>query len=186
MRLSVLICTTMGRVRTFLPSMVESLSRQMVEGVEMLYLGDNNSRTVGAKRNALLMLARGDYICFVDDDDRISDDYVSSILEALVSKPDCVVFGEMCSINGGAPKKVVYDINLEIESNTDSSYLRWPNQKMVFRRELALSVGFLDVMVGEDYAFASRVRSRISTVVRIDKVLYYYDFNSKTTEAQKS
>ena len=39
------------------------------EQVEHLVLFDDKKRTIGAKRQALLQISRGDYIAFVDDDD---------------------------------------------------------------------------------------------------------------------
>ena len=49
--------------------MIDNLSKQ-AEGkpVEVLWLGDNYQRTVGAKRNALIDLAQGEYFAFVDDE----------------------------------------------------------------------------------------------------------------------
>ena len=44
---------------------------------------DNKKRSVGEKRQDLLNLAKGQYLVFIDDDDRISDDYISSIIQAM-------------------------------------------------------------------------------------------------------
>jgi glycosyltransferase involved in cell wall biosynthesis len=52
--------------------------------VEHLILMDNKRRTVGEKRDALLRAAKGNYVAFVDDDDFISPDYVSLILEKTI------------------------------------------------------------------------------------------------------
>ena len=51
--------------------------------VELLVLIDNKKRTLGAKRNEMIGLAKGEYVVFIDDDDLVSEDYVESILEAI-------------------------------------------------------------------------------------------------------
>ena len=53
------------------------------EDIEVIVLYDNKKRTIGQKRNALLDLAQGNHLVFLDDDDRISDDYILSIMEIL-------------------------------------------------------------------------------------------------------
>ena len=51
--------------------------------MEIIGLFDNKKRSVGEKRQDLLNLAKGQYLVFIDDDDRISDDYISSIIQAM-------------------------------------------------------------------------------------------------------
>ena len=83
MKLSILICTVPSRVGNFLPAAVTELQRQIDSSgqgqVELIYLGDNKQRTVGRKRNDLLQLAQGEYVAFVDDDDRVAPNYISRI-----------------------------------------------------------------------------------------------------------
>jgi glycosyltransferase involved in cell wall biosynthesis len=58
--------------------------------VEVITEVDNKQITTGAKRNNLLNKAQGKYICFIDDDDHISNDYLRLILEAIESDADCI------------------------------------------------------------------------------------------------
>ena len=60
--------------------------------VEILVDRDNFDRSMFHKRNRLVQYATAEYICFVDDDDDVSDRYVEAIMEQLRKGPDCVGF----------------------------------------------------------------------------------------------
>ena len=84
---SILICGIPERYHTVQPLLFSLLERQSVArmaDVELLYLLDNKRRSVGAKRNALLGEARGEYVSFIDDDDMVSGEYVRRIHDAIV------------------------------------------------------------------------------------------------------
>ena len=184
MKLSILICTVPSRVDTFLPKMVTSLCKQAGKDVEVLWLGDNKKRTVGQKRNDLLNLAQGEYVTFVDDDDRVTDDYVSNILKGIETGADVVNFNVMCSLNGGKAKRVDYDARFLRDAETKEAYQRLPNHIMCVKRELAVSVGFPKKNMSEDADFAKRLRPLIKKQAFINKALYYYDFSHQVSETQ--
>ena len=187
MKLSILICTVVSRVADGLPDIVRHLQAQIGDNpeVELLYLGDNKRRKVGQKRNDLLLLAKGRYVCFVDDDDRVADDYVAQILDAIASGADVITFDVLCSFNKGKWKRVIYDANFRKDKNLPMRYERLPNHLMVVRRTLALSVGFPDMQAGEDNDFARRLKPKLKTQARINKVLYWYDADLSKSEAQR-
>ena len=54
--------------------------------VQIIHLSDNREMSTGSKRQHLLWIARGQYSCFVDDDDNVSDDYIALLVEALRSE----------------------------------------------------------------------------------------------------
>ena len=67
--LSILICTIKSR-EAYLKELIEELDYQIqFKEVQVLWLGDNKSMSVGAKRNKLLSIADGEWVCFIDDDD---------------------------------------------------------------------------------------------------------------------
>ena len=90
MKWSILIPTLGYRQGKFL-SLVDHLLPQMVDGVEIV-AAHNHGAPVGVLRQNLLMAAEGEYVSFIDDDDMVSGDYVSSIMAALESSPDVVGF----------------------------------------------------------------------------------------------
>ena len=91
-KLSILIPTLKSRFKT-LKAQVDRIEYQRQQKpVQLLWLGDNKSITIGTKRNLLLDISSGEYICFVDDDDIISDNYIESILKAIEDNPTKKVF----------------------------------------------------------------------------------------------
>ena len=76
--------------------MVHHLEHQAAEGVEIRTAMNDDYLQRGKTRNDLLDAARGEYCCFVDDDDVVSDDYTAKILTALTSAPDiCGITGQV-------------------------------------------------------------------------------------------
>lgn len=184
MKLSILICTVPSRVNSYLPKMVESLMKQATKDVEILWLGDNKQRTVGNKRNDLLNLSQGDYVAFVDDDDRVTEDYIKYLLLGTDSGADVINFKVSCSVNGGEYRDVIYDARFSKDTNHADHYERLPNHLMAVKRDLALKVGFPHKNMSEDADFAMRLKPLIKKQAFIDKILYYYDFFNTVSETQ--
>ncbi len=102
-------------VKHFLPRLFESLEKQDLAQAEVLFIDDGSTdgsgalldavaqrphfivkhqknQGVAAARNAALDIARGEYICFVDPDDDVSDGYVAALRDAAVStKADVLI-----------------------------------------------------------------------------------------------
>ncbi len=171
-KLSILICSLEKRVKSR-EKLLSILRTQETKEVEILVSIDNGKLTTGEKRNQLLESAAGDYISFVDDDDLVSEDYISKILAAIKSLADCCGFrGEMSNRKG----KFVFIHSLQFRSwfTKDEVYYRCPNHLSPVKRELALATGFLDTMVGEDKDFSYRLLPLLKTEEFISGILYYY------------
>lgn len=191
-KLSILIPSTHTRRKSFLPSILEqvygqyeSLPKEQQEQVEILTLIDNKTRMLGDKRNNMVNMAQGEYIVHVDDDDRISTDYISSLLEAIESGKDVIVFQASVSLNGEEPKLCYYSHSYSKDYNSTNKYFRIPNHICCVKRELALQVPFKNIQYGEDSAYSKELLHLLKSEHVIDKVLYYYDYNQDTTETQQ-
>ena len=186
--LSILICTVTTRVEKYLPLLVQEVQRQIDEHpqyeMEILYIGDNKKRSVGRKRNDLLRVAQGEYVCFLDDDDRISPFFVSRIIPHLYMSMDIVCYRVECSIDGAVGKPVYYNKDYAKNTNYPDYYERMPNHLMIVKRKLALQTLFRDISRGEDKDYSIRLKPLLETQALIDEVLYYYIYNSSTTETQ--
>lgn len=192
MKLSILVCSTHNRYNTFLPHILDQLFDQLRQldpkaqkEVEILTLIDNKTIMLGTKRNNLIDISQGDYLVFVDDDDRLSDDYISELLQATASGSDVITFVVSVSLNGGYPKDCFYSKDYESDFNTEETYHRLPNHIMCVRRELAEQVLFKPILYGEDSDYSKRLKPLLKTEFRINKKLYFYDYNIETTEAQE-
>ena len=179
--LSILICSLLERRSDFLNSLLQNLEKQTYgkSNVEIIVISDNASRKIGRKRNDAISMARGEYVCFIDDDDKVADDYVDLILKEIYDwRPDVVVFDAIITTNGENPKLVKYGREFDY-CEKDEAYYRLPNHLMVHRKS-NIKENFLDVATGEDDEWASRMLDRIVTQQRIEKPLYFYDYRTTT------
>lgn len=185
MRLSILICSVPSRVKEF--SILEQLIEQSKgKDVEVLYLGDNWKQSIGEKRNHLVNISKGDYVTFVDDDDRIADNYIDSILNNLRHRTDVICFRVSITQNKGETwKPVYYSKDFGKDRNYSDRYERLPNHLMVFKRALILKVPFPLKNMGEDFAFARDIKPHLRTETIINKTLYYYNADRETSESFK-
>jgi hypothetical protein len=76
--------------------------------VELIAFFDNKKRTIGKKRGEMLNLVQGKYVTFIDDD-RISDDYLDEIVNAINNNEDvdCIVYNVICCVNNSHIKNCV-------------------------------------------------------------------------------
>lgn len=187
--LSILICGTPARAASKALPLVGRLLAQLYpddKRVEVLYLLDNKKRSVGAKRQALLDIAQGEYIAYVDDDDDVAPEYCESILKAIATapeKPDVVTFDQIANIAGNVGQVRFGLGNPNDDFNPDAITRRNAWHVCAWRRELAKQYTFPDLMDGEDWAWAEQLCAAAKTSVHIYAVLHFYHFNPKTTEA---
>lgn len=182
--LSVLICTIPSRTRSLIRLLYMLEKQAKNKPVEILFLGDNRIMSVGKKRNKLLEMASGKYVTFIDDDDRISENYIDSILSKTNNNSDVIVFGAKISENGSEYKSVVYDRNFKHDKNLPNKYERMPNHLMATKRDLALKAGFPEQSFAEDHEYAKRLQKLTKCQSVITDTLYYYDFDEKKSETR--
>lgn len=154
------------------------------QNVEHLIFTDNKRRSVGAKRQALLDMARGRYVAFVDDDDDIAGDYIAKLLPRIQAGPDVVTFKQTATINGVAGE-IVFDAAQAVDEPWKAGGVarRRPWHVCAWRRELAQQGVFTEVNYGEDAAWVNQVAPLARTQIHIPEVLHFYNHSSATTEA---
>jgi glycosyltransferase involved in cell wall biosynthesis len=180
MKLSILIPTLESRREKF-DALCQVLFDQInsnpeIDHHDILFhtIRDAGQMSIGVKRQRLLEQAQGDYICFIDDDDMVPDDYVAKILNAIESEPDCCsLTGELHWPNGGI-ERFEHSIDYDKWEKKDNVYLRYPNHLNAVKRELALQVGFKDLRHGEDRDYSDRLKPLLKTEAKIEGVIYHY------------
>lgn len=190
--LSVLVCSTHTRRHTFAPKIMDQLFGQWDvlpdddrDRVEIMVLTDNKQMMLGEKRNVMVDAARGRYVQFIDDDDRVADDMLAAVLAAIDDHaPDVVTFLASVSMNGDPPKPCSYRLRWPRDQNVPSEYRRLPNHLCAVRRDLALQAPYPALPYREDSAYSKLLRPLLTTEHHIPRVLYHYDYNTATTEAQ--
>ena len=164
-----------------------ALSEQDQRRVEILFLADNKQMMLGQKRNIMVDVAQGDYVVFVDDDDRIASDYISSLLDAIEQHRgvDTITFRAEVTLNGGIPKLCRYSSSFKRDTNAAKEYRRIPNHICCTRRELAATVSYPNILKGEDSGYSKLLLPLLKTEHHIPRILYYYDYSDETTETQQ-
>jgi glycosyltransferase involved in cell wall biosynthesis len=191
MKLSILIASVHTRRNTFLPRILENvfsqydlLSEAEQDEVEILMLLDNKKMMLGDKRNLMIDQAQGEYVVFVDDDDVIADDYISSILEATKENSDVITFQAEVTMNGADKKICYYSKDFSADRDTRTTYERLPNHICAIKKSIAQTVEFPAVLHGEDRPYAKLLKPLLNTQTIINNVLYYYLYQSETSEKQ--
>lgn len=167
----------------------EKLLEQIGErkDVEVLCLIDNKSMTIGEKRNKILSCARGQYVSFLDDDDMVSDDFVSSILEVIDKGQnyDVISFKQHCTVNGKQ-----FHVDFHLTNPNEQAILfngeyrdikRKPYHMCVWKSILAKNTMFPESSYGEDLAWITQLCVKCKSEHHIDKVMHYYRFSDETS-----
>lgn len=180
--LSILIATIPSRAKSFdrvWYSLCEQTAIRETNGVSVEVLFDLSMEyNIGTKRNKLLQRSKGEYIVFIDDDDEISPNYVSLILKAIESKPDCVAINGIITTNGKDEKKWFISRNFLSWHIKKGVYYRTPNHISPVRRELALKAGFPEIAHGEDYQYSMRLLPMLKTETYIKQPIYHYKYRN--------
>jgi len=181
--LSILIPTLVARqalfdrLHTQLRRQIDALNAGAV--VEVLWSSDDGTEPTGSKRNRLMGQASGRFIVFVDDDDRVSADYVAQILAAIRANPgvDCISCAGEIRFRGRHPRKLVHSIAYRDWYARGGHYLRPPCHITPIRREIALRYRFAAIDVSEDMDWTLRIcrDGALRDEVVIERILYYYD-----------
>lgn len=190
MRLSILIPTLEERILS-LQTLTDQLGVQIHAAnkdneVEILINSDNRHKSIGQKRNELLNLAKGDYIVFIDDDDRVPTYYISEIFTAIKNNPDCVGINGVLIYDNNPSKVESFEHVLGNPYTTISRgghkvHLRYPNHLNPIKKSKIEGIYFEEINFGEDAKWATEIRDRkcLSSTYNITKDMYYYLYNSK-------
>lgn len=162
----------------YIVKLLDKLHNQMKDNVEVIVIDDHsdiplekswfkyiyldeNSGGASIPRNVGLDNAKGKYICFVDADDMVSDDYIETILEK--TKEDW----DFCYISwqGKSNKVIIRD------TAPTWNCCVWNS---VYKRDLIGDKRFdPKLKMAEDYDFNRKVRN--GKKATITKILYYYN-----------
>lgn len=170
-------------------ALMQELNKQIAvnnaqDKIEIITETDNGENSVGKKRNNVLDKARGEYVCFIDDDDMITDIYVSKTLKALESKPDVV------ELVGYLPKynlPFIHNLNCGGHFRKDGIQFRTPNHLNTIKTSIARRVRYPEISHGEDQDYSHRLwdSGLMKTEALIGDRMYIYQFDSAKSETVK-
>jgi hypothetical protein len=197
--LSILVLTLPERHRPFrrLVGKLDAQARGRSD-VEVLALLDNQALTISEKRNALLAMARGTHLAFVDDDDDVADDYVARITAAIAADPavDVVCFHQVFRLNG-KPGRVLSAMEHPTEPPLRSLGIwrfadlrRKPYHWCAWRSALAKSEAFREArrprsgQSYEDLDWLLRLYPKVTRSVVVDACLHVYEYDDRLTRSR--
>ncbi len=175
-KLSILIPSIPER-RESLSKLLAVLYLQMRPEVEVIINVDSKNITLGAKENRLLEAAKGEYVVFMDDDDMIKPDYISSIFEGIEKGVDIVQIQTDYFIHGVWTALITFRLGNDWVTENDQLYRRGCAKFCPHKRELALKVMFEDINLVEDRAYAKGLDALCKTEHLIDHPVYEYRYN---------
>lgn len=146
-----------------------------VEVRERMY---DRSMSLGANRQAMIEEAAGEYVSFVDDDDLVAEDYVSSILP-LLDGVDYIGFQLQLYMDGIERGATFHSLQHNGWYENGGSFYRDFSHLNPIRRELALQAPF-EGSGGEDTRWADRIRGLqiVKTEHYVPKIMYHYYFRT--------
>lgn len=177
---SILICTLDERAANF-KALTEKLQAQITKlgldnDIEILAFKDNREYSVGFKRNTLLRASTGTYVCFLDDDDDVHDQYIKMIYEALQQNPDCVSLSGIISHHGQHKKPFIHSLKYDHYFEKDGVYYRPPNHLNPMKRSIAIQFTFPESNHGEDLNWTIKLTQAqlLKKEVVINEPYYFY------------
>jgi hypothetical protein len=176
-----ILILTMSTRQKFIHELLKVLEPQRNDQVNILIRTCDPQYTLGENRDMLRRSSRAQYINFVDDDDMVPDDYVSTILP-LLDGVDQIGFQLQCYIDGRPlSEKTFHSLQFNGWYQDVNGYYRDISHLNSMRRELAL----LEPMEGghgEDKRWSDRMRGKVKTEHYIPRVMYHYYFNTKKNQ----
>ena len=180
------ICVPMYNVEAYIENLLNAIDRQnTVFRFEVILVDDGSkdktaeivSRFIDNKKNFHLIRqenggisvarntaidhARGEYLCFIDSDDLISEDCIQSLMSAARENDADIVKGEYCKMSGGITKPM----------GQSTGYF-WGG---VYRSSLFDRVRFPVGYWYEDMIHLFLIVPQSKKTVTIEKVIYYYN-----------
>ena len=169
--------------RTYMNRLLNVFNSQMTnehkEKVEIIINSDNGSKTVGEKRNEVLDIASGKYICFVDDDDLVDDKYIETILKVIEQNPeiDAIGFTGMFYVNGNGSMYFKHANQYGGHYKDARGVQHRPiNHLNPIRLEIAKQIRFDNKNFGEDSDYCDRLfdSKLIQSEAIIDGITMYH------------
>jgi glycosyltransferase involved in cell wall biosynthesis len=178
--LSILICSVETEERqSKLKKLIAELHRQISknyaeEMVEIIVDTDNMIKSVGQKRNDLIQKAQGEFICFIDDDDFITENYLSTILYHLNSGIDILLIAIEHIENGVNKPKIIPSLFID-NLNTGEAVLKTNHFHLCpHKKSIARNVLFEGVNFAEDMLYSHKMVKHINSSYLINEPLYIY------------
>ena len=141
--------------------------------------------SIGDIRNILLNQSKSKYICFLDDDDSISPDYVETLLRLCAEGKDICTFKSLFMCDGYWTVIEMGLGNENQQASPDITVMRNAWHICPVKRTLAIQHKFSNINHNEDWDWFSRVLEGVKTEAKSKRILHNYNHYVEISEADK-
>lgn len=137
--------------------------------------------SIGKKREALVKRAEGVFLCFVDDDEDVSPNYVEALLRLAQRDADICVFRNFTMLQN---YWFVCDMSIHYPNDQPSpkhTVRRRPWHCCAVKSHLAKLYPFPDKSYGEDAEWMEKVLTHVTTEAKTEEVLHLYHHGSHSS-----
>lgn len=131
--------------------------------------------SIGKKRQSLVKQADSEYLCFLDDDDFISKNYLETLLRLCNQGADVCTFRNLTKLEN---YWMLVDMSLKYLSNDQANpnytIRRRPWPICPVRSKFAKLHNFSDINYGEDWAWFEQVLTHCTTEAKSGAVIHEY------------
>lgn len=180
MRLSILI-PHVKKYDAYLTRLREVLDPQLDDDVELIIWTDSGEAKIGDKRNWLLQKATGRYVCFIDSDDLVSENYVELLSRGIDVDVDCCSLKGEITFDGKNPRPFIHSIKYSKWFEEYGWYYRPPNHLNCIKADIAKRFRFPAKSNGEDHSWSMQIQRAgvLKTEFWIEQTIYYYLYRNK-------
>jgi hypothetical protein len=186
-KLSILICSVENNERQeSLKKLIQELNTQIFSNyadniVEILVEKDNGTISVGQKRNNLIEKAKGEFICFIDDDDFVTENYLSTILHHLNSELDILLISIQHIENGVNKPKIIPSLYIDNLDTGEAVFKTNHFHLCPHKKTIANKVLFECINFSEDMIYSQKMVNHINNHYLISQPIYIYFDNLETS-----
>lgn len=139
--------------------------------------------SIGKKRQTGLELARGKYVCWLDDDDWVSPDYVETIIRLAQNDSDILTFNNFSKLEGYWMTVIMRLKYKEDEQPRPGIIKRRPYHVCAFKKKLLTGIEFPDMNWDEDTEFILKALERCKTESHSKSILHQYNREKREDES---
>lgn len=131
--------------------------------------------TIGGKRQGLLESAKGLYVCFLDDDEDISPDYLETLLRLCAQDRDVCTFRSFVKVKDFWSLVDMRLGNPNEQLTGDKIVKRSPWHVCPVRKTFAEKYKFPETNYGEDFNWFGKVLTHCFNEAHTDRIIHNYN-----------
>lgn len=155
--------------------------------VQIIKLSNNGEKTIGEFRQQMIEMVDSPYLCFIDADDRIHQNYFKNVFQGIESGAKGIGFKGQITTDGRNPLEFIHSMKYNKWSdslvNGKRVYYRPLNHLNPIMTDIALKIGYTALTHGEDFSYSNRLVQ--SDLIQpdeeyfIDDIMYFYLYKTK-------